>query len=181
MRDRLYKYFTYKFHTDTLTLFQNLWTLTMILFNPLLAWHHQRSLSQTVLAIWKKINKNRRRVHNIKAKFKVGQHVRISKEKMNFAKGAEHNFSQEIFQIYKAIKMTPRPLYELEDLNKTPIEGQFYQEELTPVRIRKQTVYKIDKILDKRVRHGIREYLVRWQGYNKDFDTWIPASSVRNI
>jgi hypothetical protein len=29
----------------------------------------------------------------------VGQHVRISKEKMKFAKAYEHNFSTEIFRI----------------------------------------------------------------------------------
>ena len=133
-----------------------------------------------VLAIWKKMNKKIRRVRTIGAKFTVGQHVRISKEKMKFTEGAEENFSREIFRINKVIKRIPRPDYELEDLNKTPI-GQFYQEELTPVRITKQTIYKIDKILDKRVRRGIREYLVRWQGYNKDFDSWIPASSIKNI
>jgi hypothetical protein len=134
-----------------------------------------------VLAIWKKMNTNIQRVRTIRAKFKVGQHVRISKEKMKFKKGAEQNFSQEIFRINKVVKRTPRPVYELEDLNKTPIEGQFYQEELTPVRITEQTTYKINKILDKRVRRGIQKYLVRWQGYNKDFDSWIPASSVNNI
>ena len=74
----------------------------------------------------------------------------------------DQNFGLEIFRIEKVIKRIPRPVYELEDLNNTPIEGQFYQEDQTPVRITKQTVYKIDKILDKRVRRGIREYLVRW-------------------
>jgi len=67
----------------------------------------------------------------------VVQHVRISKGKIKFEKGAKENFSLEIFQINKVIKRTPRPVYELEDLNKTPIEGQFYQEQLTPVRITK--------------------------------------------
>ena len=56
---------------------------------------------------------------------------------MKFEKGADENFSREIFRINKVIKKTPRPVYELVDLNKTPIEGQFYQEELTPVRITK--------------------------------------------
>jgi len=110
----------------------------------------------------------------------VGQHVRISKEKMKLKKGAEENFSREIFRINKVIKRTSRPVYELEDLNKIPI-GQFYQEELTPVRITKQTVYKIDKMVDKRVRRGSREYLVIWQGYIEDFDSWITASSIKNI
>ena len=56
-----------------------------------------------------------------------------------FAKGGEHNFSTEIFRIAKVIEGRPRTVYELEDLNTTPIEGQFYQEELTPVRVSKQT------------------------------------------
>jgi len=36
------------------------------------------------------------------------------------------------------------------------------------------TVYKIEIILDKRVRPGNLEYLVRWRGYSGDFDSWIP-------
>ena len=47
---------------------------------------------------------------------------------MKFTKGAEENFSLEIFRINKVIKRTPKPVYELEDLNKTPTEVQFYQE-----------------------------------------------------
>ena len=100
------------------------------------------------------------RVRIAKAKFRVEQHVRISKEKMNFAKVAEQNFSTEIFRIVKLIDRIQRAVYEL-DLNGTPIDGQFYQEELTPVRITSRTTYKIDKILHKRFRRGIRKYLVR--------------------
>ena len=79
------------------------------------------------------------------------------------------------------INRTPRPVYELEDLNGTSIEGQFYGEELTSVRVTSRTSYKIDKILDKRRRNGILEYLVRWKGYRKDFDSWVPAASVKKI
>jgi len=55
-------------------------------------------------------------------KFDVGQHVKISKEKMKFAKGSEQNYTNEIFRIVKVIRRTPRPVYELEDLNGTLIE-----------------------------------------------------------
>jgi len=120
-------------------------------------------------------------VRVVRAKFREGQHVRISKEKMKFAKVAEQNFSTEIFRIAKVIERSPRPVYELKDLNDTPIDGQFYQEELTPVRVTRRTVYKIDKILDKRIRRGSLEYLVRWTGYSKDFDSWIPASGVKDV
>jgi len=129
--------------------------------------------------IWKRMT--RRRIRVAKVKFTVGEHVRISKENMKFAKRVEQNLSTEVFRITKVIERRPRPSYELEDLNKTPIEGQFYGEELTPARISKQTTFKIDKIKDKRVGRGIKEYHVRWRGYSKDFDSWIPASSVKDM
>jgi hypothetical protein len=72
-------------------------------------------------------------------------------------------------------------LYELEDLNHKVIDGQFYNEELTPVQFIKRTTFNIDKILSTRVRRGIREYLVRWKDYVPDFDSWINAASVKNI
>jgi len=57
-----------------------------------------------VLTIWKRLQKKRTRVIN--AKYSVGQHVRISKEKAKFAKSAEQNFTREIFQIIKVIPRT---------------------------------------------------------------------------
>ena len=53
----------------------------------------------------------------MKAKYSVGQHVCISKEKAKFAKSAEQNFSTEFFRIAIVIPRNPRPVYELEDLN----------------------------------------------------------------
>ena len=123
----------------------------------------------------------RQRVRVATAKFRVEQNVCISKEKMKFAKAAEHNFSTEIFRIGKVIDRRSRVDYELEDLNGTPIDGQFYSDELTPVRNTSRMNYKINKILDKRVRRGIPEVLLSWQGYGWDFDSWIPAASVKNI
>ena len=106
--------------------------------------------------------------------------MRTSKENMS-AKAAEHNFSTEIFRIVKVIDRRPREVYKLEDLNGTPIDGQFYQEELTLVRSTSWTTYKINKILEKRFRRGIREYLVCWRGYSRDFDSWVPTSSLKNM
>jgi len=59
--------------------------------------------------------------------FGVGQHVRISKGKMRFAKAAEQNFSTEIFRVAEVIDRRPRVVNELEDLNGTPIAGQFHR------------------------------------------------------
>jgi len=66
----------------------------------------------------------RRRVRFAKAKFPVWQHVRISKNKIRFAKAAEQNFSTEIFRVAKVIERRPRAVYEPCDLNHTHIDGQ---------------------------------------------------------
>jgi hypothetical protein len=65
--------------------------------------------------------------------FKVHQHVRISKEKLKFAKGGEQNYTTEIFTIQRVVSRIPRPVYELVDLLGNHIAGQFYEQELTPV------------------------------------------------
>jgi len=71
----------------------------------------------------------RRRFRVAKVKFNVAQHVSISKKNMKFAKGGEQNFSTEIFRDTKVMARLPRPAYELQDLYKTPVDGQDYWKE----------------------------------------------------
>ena len=121
------------------------------------------------------------RIRSVKVKFHVEEHLRISKEKLKFAKASKQNFSTEISRISKIVYRTPRPVYELEDLNKLLIDGQIYAEKLTPFRISKRTMYHIAKILKQRHSQGILEYLVSWRGYPSFFDSWVLASSVKNF
>ena len=96
-----------------------------------------------VLTIWNKMRGKAGKTQRLsKLKFRVGQHVRISKEKMKFAKVGEQNYTTEIFKVRKLVHRTPRPVFELEDLRGQEIEGLFYSEELVPVRITKHTTYK---------------------------------------
>ena len=58
-------------------------------------------------------------------KFKVGDHVRISKYKNIFAKGYALNWSEETFVISKVKKTVPWT-YVISDLNGEPIFGSFF-------------------------------------------------------
>ena len=69
-----------------------------------------------------------------------GETVCISVENMKSAKAVSKNFFAEIFRIANVNDRRQRTVYELEELNRTPIDVQFYQEELTPVRTTKRTV-----------------------------------------
>ena len=138
-------------------------------------------IAKHVLEIWTPMKDKRSRVRIGRVKFRLGQHVRISKEKIKFAKGSEHNYTEEIFRISKVIRRTSRPVYELVDLNAQFIEVQFYGEELTALRVTKRTTYKIHKMPDKRFRNGNLQYVVRWKEYRKVFDSWFLVVSVKNI
>ena len=62
-------------------------------------------------------------------KFKVGDHVKISKYKNVFAKGYFPNCSEEVFVVSK-IKNTVPWIYTINDLNGEEITGSFYVTEL---------------------------------------------------
>ena len=59
-------------------------------------------------------------------KFKVSDHVRISKYKNSFAKGYAPNWPEEVFVVRK-IKNTVPWTYVISDLNGEEITGSFYE------------------------------------------------------
>ena len=89
-------------------------------------------------------------------RFKVGDHVRISKCKNIFAKGYAPNWSEEIFVI-KKVNTVPWT-YVISDLNGEEITGSFYEKELQKTN---QEKFRIEKIIERK---GDRLY-VKWKGY----------------
>ena len=68
-------------------------------------------------------------INNKDPKFKVDDHVRISKYKNIFAKGYMPNWSEEVFVI-KKVKNTVPWTYVINDVNGEEITGTFYEKEL---------------------------------------------------
>ena len=92
-------------------------------------------------------------VNDRNPKFKVGDHVRISKYKTIFAKGYTPNWSEEVFVISK-IKNTVPLTYVINDLNGEEIIVTFYEKELKKTnqkefRIEKKIKRKGDKLYVK--------------------------------
>jgi hypothetical protein len=78
---------------------------------------------------------------------------------MKFAKDFGENWTLEVFRIQKVLRRSPRSVSDLEDMRGELIDGQFYAEKLTPVKITSRTVYLVGKILVLRVTRGSREYV----------------------
>ena len=79
-------------------------------------------------------------------KFKVGDHVRISKYKNILATGYTPNWSEEVFVI-KKVKNTVPWTYVINDLNGQEIIGTFYEKELQKTS---QEEFRIEKVIKKR-------------------------------
>lgn len=103
-------------------------------------------------------------------KYRIGQVVRISKEKAVFEKGYTPNWSTELFKIRK-IKMSMPVVYELEDMYGEEIKGYFYTEELLPAKY--EDVYLIEKIIKRK---GNKIY-VKWLGFDAKHNSWINESN----
>ena len=103
-------------------------------------------------------------------KFKIGDHVRISKYKNIFAKGYTPNWSEEIFIISKINNTVPWT-YVISDLNGEDITGSFYEKELQRTN---QQIFRKEKII---TRKGNKLY-VKWKGYDNSFNSWINKKDI---
>ena len=85
----------------------------------------------------------KKEVNDKNPKFKVGDHVRISKYKNIFAKGYTPNWSEEVF-VVKKVRNTVPWTYVINDLNGEEIIGIFYEKELQKTN---QQECRIEKII----------------------------------
>ncbi|XP_036139528.1 uncharacterized protein LOC118644645 [Monomorium pharaonis] len=106
-----------------------------------------------------------------RAKFKVGDSVRVSKFKTVFEKGYTPNWTIEMFKIIK-VQHTNPVTYLLEDYRGTSIVGVLYEYELH--RAIHPDVYLVEKVL---CRKGDKVY-VKWLGFDGSHNSWIHKDKV---
>ena len=111
-----------------------------------------------------------------KPKFQVGDKVRISKYKRKvFDKDYTENWTEELFIIDK-IQYTTPITYKLKDLNDEKIKGSFYEPKLLKAN---QEIFRIDKVIRRDYKK--KQALVKWKGYNDDFNSWIPIKDLVDV
>ena len=103
-------------------------------------------------------------------KFKVGDHVRISKYKNIFAKGYTPNWSEEVFVVSK-IKNTVLWTYVVSYVNGEEITGSFCEKELQKTS---QEKFRIEKVLERKD----DKVYVKWKGYDSPFNSWIDKKDL---
>jgi len=101
----------------------------------------------------------------MRAKFKIGDKVRIHKKKKFFEKGFTPNWTEEVFNVSK-VQRTDPIANKITDLNDEEIQGTFYEQELQKTS---QEVFRIGKVVKK----GKTKSLVKWKGYPESFNSWV--------
>ena len=116
-------------------------------------------------------------------KFKVGDHVRISKSKNIFAKGYTPNWSEEVFVIKKVknavswtyvindhmLLMISLRTYIIKEITRT-----LYEKELKKAN---QKEFRIEKVIKRK---GDKIH-VKWKGYDNSFNDWIDKKDLVSI
>ena len=107
-------------------------------------------------------------------KFKVNDLVRISLKRRNLFDKPLGNikWSEELFKMH-SINKSNVITYKIKDLNDKIIEGIFYEKELQKTKNTSE-VYVIEKI----IRKNKNKYLVKWQGYSNDFNSWVDKDDI---
>ena len=111
----------------------------------------------------------------IKAKFSIGDTVRIKAATRTFSRAIDTINTPEIFKVSKVLHTIP-PTYKITDLENEPILGSFYNEELT--RVIDSEYYDIN-ILKKRTRKGKKEFLVQFINYPTTKPRWIQENDLK--
>lgn len=106
-----------------------------------------------------------------KAKFKVGDPVRLSKYKHVFEKGYLPSWTTEVFTVSK-VQHTDPTTYSLVDWEGNEIKGGVYAEELQLVK--HPDVYLVEKELRRRN----NKVYVKWLGFPNRFNSWIDETDL---
>lgn len=121
--------------------------------------------TKTNLTVYKHI-KRTAKVH-----FKVGDKVRVSKEKGSFAKGYLPNWTTEIFTVDKVQRTNPTT-YLLKDYRNEPVLGAFYREEMQKTKY--PDFYLVEKVLRRRGKKAF----VKWLGFSNEHNSWVDVNAI---
>ena len=132
--------------------------------------------------VWERLyGKDERHKRTIKG-IEHGDTVRISKAKGQFEKGYLPNWSREEFFVKNINDKFLPSMATLKDHKGEEIEGNFYQEEIQKInRDPDDDVYEMEKIIRQKRKDGEIWYLVKWLGYDNDFNSWIRKRDVTAV
>ena len=104
--------------------------------------------------------------------------MRLSKEKRLFSREQDERWTVQIYKVSDRTRRGGLNVYSVVDLNGEEITGKFYQSELEPIIVDVTGEFFVEKILKRRKRAGVKQVLVKWEGYGDKFSSWVDESTL---
>ena len=109
-----------------------------------------------------------------KAKFKVGDLVRLAVQKDHFEKSYIINWSDQVYTIRQVLPTRPIT-YIVESDRGERHKGSFYEQELQKTDL---TLFRVQKILKYKTEKGKKYAFVRWMDYDDSYNSWVPVEDL---
>ena len=104
----------------------------------------------------------------------MGDHVRLSQRVRLFKKSYLPQWTEEVFVVSK-VRPGPLTTYRVKEMDDTPVEGTFYEQDLQKVTVDENTLWRVDKVLKRRP----GQVFVSWKGWPAKYNSWIATSHAR--
>ena len=114
-------------------------------------------------------------------KFKIGQSVRISITRSKMDRFYNEYWTPEIYTVIRRFRREGLNIYKVEDKLNEQLDGTFYGGELQKVVYDPEGMYRIEKVIKKRVKDKVKQSLIRWYGWPRKFDSWLNDNVLQNF
>ena len=100
--------------------------------------------------------------------------MRLNKKFRQFKKGYLPGWTEEVFIVSRVIPGVV-VTYKIKEMDDTPLEGNFYTQDLQKVSVSDDDLYRVEKVLKRKG----NKLLVRWKGWPDKYDSWIDKKDVQ--
>jgi transposase InsO family protein len=111
-------------------------------------------------------------------KIMTGDTVRMQYKLGPFDKSYYPLWTDKQFKVRTASLGIVKPVYRINEENGNEVKGRQYPEGIQKI---KTSPYRIEKIIKRRVRNGVREIFVKWLNHDNSYNSWTSLNNVTSL
>ena len=177
LKGRMFKYFTANgtrkyidVLSDLLTSYNNSYHRSIGMTPSQVTYFNSSKVYQNLYRGKKTVSRN--------ARIGIGSAVRVKYDKKPFDKAFYPNWEDQVQKVIAVKGGMRKPTYELEQDDGAKSKRRFYAEEIQEVA---PSSYRIEKILRRRTRNGIKQFFVKWLGYSDVYNSWVNDTDIVSL
>lgn len=113
-----------------------------------------------------------------KPKLSIETDVRIPYKSEPFQRGFYPNWTDVVYKISQGTPDIVKPYYKISDIEGNVLKQKFYPDQLQQIS---SDIYRIEKVLKRRIKNKQIQYFVKWLGYPSKFNSWVPSADITSL